>query len=277
MTSINLTRFLLSTTVASLLVIATSPASAALITDPDIVPIPDHATGSGNGTLDLILFTESSGGAGNSAGSFNGDNANTQMPTGSGQTTANESYITSMGEIRDFYRLNFPDGMGGSTANQIVLFVDINETGGMQDITVDILDIVSDYTASFGDARDNPAGNDIASNVQNGTNAGFSGGTLQANLDGSKVLPYQDNGAGHADVAIYTGINPFSVAFSDSTRVLFHWASSVHDNGGETIFLSGEFAPQDLDGPQVPEPSSTILAVIAGGLCLAGRRRFVRD
>ena len=273
MTSINLTRFLLFTAVASLLAIAASPASAALITDPDIVPIPDHATGSGNGTLDLILFTESSGGAGNSAGSFNGDNANTQMPTGSGQTTANESYITSMGEIRDFYRLNFPDGMGGSTVNQIVLFVDINETGGAQDITVDILDIVSDYTASFGDARDNPAGNDIASNVQNGTNAGFSGGTLQANLDGSKVLPYQNNGAGHADIAIFTGINPFSGSFSDSTRVLFHWASSIHDNGGETIFLSGEFAPQDL---RVPEPASAALAFVAVGLGLAARRRLGR-
>jgi hypothetical protein len=87
---------------------------AFLITSSHILPVPTSTVESGNGTLDFILFTESSGGSGNSSGSFDGDNANTQMPTGSGNTTADESYITSFGEIRAFYRLNFPDGFGGS-------------------------------------------------------------------------------------------------------------------------------------------------------------------
>src|SRR5262245_47192784 len=69
---------------------------SAVITSANIVPVPVGTVGSGNGTLDYIFFTESSGGAGNSSGSFNGDNANTDMPTGSGKTTANESYITSI-------------------------------------------------------------------------------------------------------------------------------------------------------------------------------------
>src|SRR2546429_617288 len=77
-------------------------ARAAVITSADIIPVPVGTVGSGNGTLDFILLTESSGGSTNVSGSFNGDNANTQMPTGNGNTTANESFITSIGEIRSF-------------------------------------------------------------------------------------------------------------------------------------------------------------------------------
>src|SRR5262245_57448835 len=95
------------------------PALGAVITSSQIIAMPSNAVGSGNGTLDLILLTESSGGSSTIAGLFNGDDANTGMPTGNGNTTADESYITSMGELRAYYRLNFPDGNGGSTVNQI--------------------------------------------------------------------------------------------------------------------------------------------------------------
>jgi len=78
-------------------------AQAGLITSNHIVPVPVGMVGSGNGTLDFIMLTESAGGSTNTSGPFNGDNANTQLPTGSGNTTANESFITSIGEIRAFY------------------------------------------------------------------------------------------------------------------------------------------------------------------------------
>ena len=259
--------------VALTLTLFAPPVSAVVIDSSYIITLSGSEIGSGNGTLDLLLLTESAGGAGNTGGSFNGDNANTGMPTGNGNTTALESYITSIGDLRDYYILNFPDGNGGSTVNQIAIFVDVNETGGSQDISLDTLNIVRDYTASFGDDRDDPLATDISSALQNGTNAGYSGGTLLASLDASHILPYQNNGAGHADVVIFTGINPFDVAFSDSTRILFHWASSGHDNGGESIFLSGEFGAQDLPGPLVPEPASVALAAFGGvGFVLAARR-----
>jgi hypothetical protein len=247
---------------------------AAVITTSNIVPVPTGTVGSGNGTLDFILLTESSGGTQNSSGSFNGDNANTQMPTGSGNTTSNESFITSMGELRSFYRLNFPDGSGGSTVNQLVVMVDVNETGGPQTINLDTFDIIRNFNAfsPASDTRNDPLNNDITSSTQNGTNASFSGGTVLANLDSSpKVLGQVSVGAGHADQAIFTGINPFDLAYSDSDRVLLHWASSDHDNGGETIFVSGSIAPQDL---VAPEPASFSLLLIGGAL--AARRSRLR-
>src|SRR3954470_18363896 len=86
-------------------VIMLSPriAKSAMISSANISPVPVGTVGSGNGTLDFILFTESAGGTTNSSGSFNGDNANTDMPTGSGHTTADESFITSIGEVRNFF------------------------------------------------------------------------------------------------------------------------------------------------------------------------------
>jgi hypothetical protein len=268
---VSLTRALCALTLA----IFATPAGAVVLDSSYFITLSGSELGSGNGTLDLILLTESSGGAANSGGTFNGDNANIGMPTGNGNTTALESYITSIGDLRDFYILNFPDGNGGSTISQMVIFVDVNETGGSQDISLDTLNIVQDFSAGFGDDRDNPFSTDISSALQNGTNAGYSGGTLLAGLDASHILDYQNNGAGHADVAIFTGINPFSNAFSDSTRILFHWASSGHDNGGESIYLSGEFAHYDLpDGPSTPEPSSVVLAALGLlGLVVWGRSR----
>jgi hypothetical protein len=246
-------------------------AHAGLITMNQIVPVPVGMVGSGNGTLDFILLTESAGGSQNHTGSFDGDNANTQMPTGSGNTTANESFITSIGELRSFFLLNFPNGTGGSTVNQLVVMVDVNETGGPQQITLDKFDIVRNFTAFAGtDPRNDPLNNDITSSQQNATNASYSGGTLLANLDGtSKILGQNSVGAGHADQAIFTGINPFDVAFSDSDRILLHWESSDHDNGGETVFISGSLGPQDF----APEPASLSLLGLAGVLATRRTRK----
>jgi hypothetical protein len=254
------------------IVAAPGAADAAIITNASILPSPPRTVGSGNGTLDLIVFTESAGGTQNSAGSFDADNANTNMPTGNTQSTANVTYVTSIGELRDFYILNFPNGSGGSNVTNIAIFVDVNETGAPQDISLDKLDIITNYNAftPAGNPLNNPFGNDINSGQQNGIGTGYSGGTVQASLDaGGKMLALNNQGAGYADHVIFTGINPFDPSFSPSTRILFHWESSIHDNGGETIFLSGLVAPSDV----VPEPASAVTLVLAGAFGLAARRR----
>src|SRR3989339_20119 len=239
--------------------------SISLIDSTDIMPFPDPApTGSGLGTLDLIMLSFSAGGAGNNpSGPLNFDNANTGLPTGS-TTTANESYITSVGELRDFYDLNF----GVGAVNEMVLFLNINETGGTQDILLSKLDIVIDYTSPTTGGRDNPAANDITSATQNSTNDVFDGGTRIAKLGaGTPFSVLQINtGIGAIDQYILTGIDPFDPAYSDSTRILFHWESSVHDAGGEVVFLSGTFRKEDLPGDGggggngvIPEPTTMSL------------------
>jgi hypothetical protein len=257
----------LAAAAVGLVVLACASAPAAVITSADIVTVPKGTIGSGNGTLDLILLTESAGGATNSSGGFNGDNANTHLPTGVGATGAEESYITSFGELRDFFRLNFPDGSGGSTVNQIVVMVDVNETGGPQSIDMEAFNIwLNPSVLPAAETRNDPAGNDITSAEQNGTNDTFFGGTLLASLDGTKVLGQIEIGAGFPDKAIFTGIDPFSAAYTDADRFLLHWISSDHDNGGESVFVSGAIGPDDI----VPEPSSGLL--LMGAVALAGHR-----
>lgn len=252
---------------SALTAIAAWAPAAISITDNDILPIMRHEQGSGNGTLDLILFTESAGGANNTSGPFNGDDANTAMPTGNGHTTASVTYVTSMGELKNFYRLNFPDGNGGSVVSEIAIFVDVNETGQVNDILLDAFEIVANYNQGFSpanDLRNNPHLGDVPSNKQNAIDTSYSGGTVESELDANvpKLLTLNNQGGGWADHVIFTGIDPFS--FADNTRVLFHWESSAHDSGGETIFLSGEVSPGDVwTDYNVPEPATTSLAMLA--------------
>ncbi len=252
------------------LVLAVSPALAAqIITDSDIVATDNNMIGSGNGTLDFLFFTESAGGSQNSGGGFDGDDANTDMPTGAGSTTAVESFITSINELRDFYILNFPDGQGGSLIQELVVFVDLNQIGGSDPLGLNAFTVVKDYTPSFGDDRDDPAGTDISSALQNMTNDGYAGGTVLAQLDGPKMLPLNEQGAGWADYAIYTGIDPFDPAL-DGARLLFFWDSGTvdgpHNDGGESIFLSGEYGV-------IPEPGTMALIGFGGLLLLVVRRK----
>ena len=75
-------------------------AGISLISTSDVVQFPDpEPTGSGLGTLDLILFSFSNGGAGNDpSGSLNFDNANTDMPGGSTTSGTTTSGTTTGGD-----------------------------------------------------------------------------------------------------------------------------------------------------------------------------------
>jgi hypothetical protein len=240
------------------------PASAAIIQTTDIVAIPQHLTGSGNGTLDLRMATYSGSEILNAAGSFNGDNGNNTLPQGGGADTSAfvESYVITAGELKAFYDLNFsPPG----SIHNIALFLDLNETGGGEpNNTLAKLDVVLNPTSIQGNP--NPLG-DVSSAAQAAINQVYTGGTKIANLDPEPAanLPVNSQGAGFADYAIFTGIDPF--ALNDSDVLLFNVSMSLLNDGAEEIFLSGTFSPYD-----VPEPATLSLLVL-GGLVMMRRGR----
>lgn len=255
------------------LLMGAAAAQADVITDNDIIALAgsENRVHSGNGTLDLILFHDAMAGSGNTSGAFDADDAYIDMPKGSsaGNSTAIASYITSVGELRQFYILNFPDGQGGSTITDLLLIVDLNQVTGT-DVILDNLTVVRDYDLIFGDSRDDPASNDIDSDTQALTGAGFTGGTVLASLDTSpKILALVRQGAGFADYAIRLGIDPFDSAFADDTPILFHWQSHGHDSGGESIFFSGSVSGFN----HVPEPATLSLLALGGLVALLIRRR----
>lgn len=249
-------------------------AQALAIGDDEILKIPSMVVGSGNGTLDLLLFTDSNGGAGNivhpSPPGFNGDDANTSTPSGGGSTDTSsfaESYVTTAGDLQAFYDLNFGTGV----VDEIVLFLDLNETtsgGGTN--TLGLLDVILNPTSITGSP--DPTG-DVSSTAQNAIDQGYSGGSTIAYLDPQPAmnLPLNNQGAGFADYAIFTGIDPYSLNASDV--LLFNTSMSVLSDGGETIFLSGEYGPHDLVPPTIiPEPA-TIGLLSLSLIGLAGHRR----
>ena len=82
-------------------------------------------------------------------------------------------------------------------------------------------------------------------------------------------IPVNAQGAGFADYAIATGIDPFLLNPADV--LLFNFSMSLLNDGAEELFLSGEFAGSDIPG--IPEPATALLlgAGLVVGLA-AGRR-----
>ena len=235
-----------------------SNAQAVLIQTADIVAIPSGVTGSGNGTLDLRMFTFSGSEIQNTAGSFNGDNGNNTLSQGGGASAFDESYATTAGELKAYYDLNF----GPGSINEIVLFLDLNETGTTGELTNTLAKL--DVVKNPGIIPD-PLG-DVSSSEQAAINQVYTGGTTIANLSPQPAdnLPVNAQGAGFADYAIFTGIDPFSL--NDNDVLLFNISMSTLNNGAEEIFLSGEFAPSDI-----PEPATMALMAL-GGLLLRRKK-----
>lgn len=233
--------------------------NAAMIETDDIVAIPSHATGSGNGTLDLRLFTFSGSEIPNTAGTFNGDNGNNKLPntnSGGDVWTFGESYVTTAGELKTYYNLNFPAG----SVHEIVLFLDLNETTGDSQLTNTLtrLDVIVNPMSIQG--APDPFG-DVSSAQQVAIKQVYTGGAAIAYLNPEPAanIPVNTQGAGFADYAIFTGIDPFGL--NDSDVLLLNVSMANLSNGAEDIFLSGTYAPTDI---RIPEPASMTLLALGG-------------
>jgi hypothetical protein len=256
--------------VALVLVIGLSKYNYAdVLTSANVVVVDVGTVGSGNGNLDLVFFN-SSGERDNVFGLFNGDNSNNTLPnggSGDGGSFA-ESYLTTAGELQQFLLLNFPDGNGGSTVNELLLILDLNESGpGSAVNSFNLLQIVLNPSTVNGNP--DPFA-DIAAADQAMINQMFTGGTIMATTLAPFNLSISAQGNGQSDYAIFTGINPFSLNASDV--LLFNFSMSSLSSGGETLFVSGTYSATDV---AVPEPSTVTLLILAGTVLSVRRRRLL--
>lgn len=273
-----LTDWLRPTLIATSTVILCTAMSvqAAIITSSEIISTPkasDFGTGSGNGTLDLRLFTFSGSEIQNDSGSFDGDNGNNTLPQGSGADIEFfvESYVTTAGDLKAYYDLNFPV----NSIDELVIFFDVNETGtGTLINNLTLFDIILNPTTITG--APDPTG-DVTSDEQAAINQGYTGGSIIANLDSSKNLATNEQGAGFADYAIFTGINPFLL--NDNDVLLFNISMDTLNNGAEEYFLDGTFSGDDVndavDNSMVPIPAAVWLfgSGLLGLVSIARRKK----
>jgi hypothetical protein len=246
-------------------------ASADVIGPGDFIAIPDGAViiGSGNGRLELRMLTHSGSEVDNERTQpppLNLDNGNSTLPHNNGVNSFAESYVTTAGEIQQFYILNFPDGMGGSTVTELVLMLDLAENSGTEAIntSLDVLDIVLNPATINGNP--DPAG-DVTSVEQAAIDHIYTGGALIANLASAITTPTVASGQGHADYAFYTGINPFILAAGD--RLLFNVTMSGLSNGSEEVFISPDFSGADII-MSIPESSASRLMGFACAVVCTG-------
>ena len=262
-------------------VLLTSAIQAALITTADIVELPkeNDVSGSGNGTLDLRMFTFSGSEIDNDSSpcAFDSncdfDNASNDLPQGGGADTNSfaESYVTTAGELQDFYALNF--GATGTGQVELVLFLDLNETGGgAPNNEITLLDIISNPATIQGSPNpgDGGTGNlDVTSSAQDAINQVYTsdGGTIvlaELSPEPAANIAINSQGAGFADWAIFTGIDPFALSASD--LILFNVSMGTLNSGAEEIFVSGDYLGSDITTALqngVPEPSTYVLGAIS--------------
>jgi hypothetical protein len=195
--------------------------------------------GSGLGNYNVILFENAPAGSGNAAGSVNVDNSNTLLPTGGNDVSSQSLFwMTSVAELRAFYEQQF-----SSPINNIVLFLDLNESGNAANssITIDTLTIYQNATTNN---SLNPIGIDLPSDQQQGI-TGQTGGTILAQLTSSQLLAQIATGQGIDDWSIFTFINPYLLP-SDAT-LLFNLQLSHLNSGSEVLSISGTFSACDVD------------------------------
>lgn len=215
------------------------------------------------GGLDLILMTGQNGVGvlNNEFGALDIDDANSDLPTG-GVSTADESYVTTIGEVRSFYEQMF----GTGEINRLVAFTDMQQAGGGS-MQIELFEIVLNPTLPAGVTP--PAG-DTPTSDQNAIAGGFSGGAVLASTAPDVVAPVTlQAGSGWADWALISPIDPFDPAFQDDDVLLFHFVGSAFSAASETLFLSGS-----SKFGQVPEPAALgLLGLGLVGLGLLRRRR----
>ena len=249
------------------------------ISDLDIEGLSENIVGSGNGTLDWRLFTYS----GSEIKNDIYDNGNNDLAKDVKRSFFDESFITTAAELKDYFLQNFDDLNGQPGEIEIVLFLDLNETGeaGMEVNYLNTMQIVvnPDWVSGnpnpFGDVESDYRKKSTSGN-QSDINQNFFGGTVAAQLDSDYNNPYnlpvQQQGAGWADYAIHTGIDPFTL--EDDDTVLINFSMSELNSGAEELFLSGTYSANDLHDA-IPEPMA-VSFIGVGGIGLLGFKRFFR-
>ncbi len=266
----------LVTTVAVFGLVLAGATSAGTITSEDILPLYMGMEQSGNGLLDLRMISHSGSEITNANGTFNGDNGNATLPNSGGSDDSSfiESYVTTVGDLQEYYTYSFP-GVDAEGEIELTVFLDLNETTGANQETNRLIKLDIILNPDSIDGSPSPSG-DVSGAVQAAIDQGYTlgAGTKIVELSSSPVnLPVNAQGGGWGDYALLTGIDPFDPTLNASDVLLFNISMDTLSNGGEKFFLSGDFSGQNVIEAQVPEPSTALLLILGLASLAVSRRR----
>ncbi|NOQ63674.1 MAG: PEP-CTERM sorting domain-containing protein [Methyloprofundus sp.] len=241
-------------------------ANATLITSDRIQQTTPGTVGSGNGALDILLFTQGVNDNADSGSGLNFDDGNGGLGNVAGGDDGHweESYFTSGKKLKDFFTLNF-----GGDSGEMMISLDLNEAGVGPGNTnyFSRLDIILNptFVESGANPQPDPLTTDVQSDEQDAINQIYTGGTLLSSLDltdfyagtvlsgldgeghnVAKNMPLSSQGAGFADYIVLTGINVYD--FADDDLILMNMSLNALSNGQESVFLSGTFSAEDVCG-----------------------------